>query len=430
MAGALRIAINAQLVRRVGAGGTESVLRGLVSALGQLQDGDEEYVLLVSPLDTDWLDDVLGPKQRVAVVPSHEPPPRTRLHPLRLGQRAWQRSRDLFGMNTPTGAPELPISDGFIESLGCQLIHFPTQSNTLCALPTVYNPHDLQHRHYPQFFDPNEIAWREVTYRGGCDLARRIVVASEWVKQDLVREFGVQPGKIQVIPWAPPTQAARRPDDAARAVVQQKYRLEAPFVLYPAMVWEHKNHLRLLDAIALLRDQFGLALRLVCTGKPHDRFWPRVAERLRERQLEAQVSFLGLVTTDELRAIYSLAQFVVVPTLFEAASAPLFEAWEEGVAVTCSNVTSLPEQAGDSALIFDPLSVDAIAAAMRRLATEPELRADLVRRGAVRLAQFDWKRTATAYRAVYRSVAGVQLTDQEQALLRWDWMQNSKGLGS
>ncbi|MCI0616677.1 glycosyltransferase family 1 protein, partial [bacterium] len=100
----------------------------------------------------------------------------------------------------------------------------------------------------------------------------------------------------------------------------------------------------------------------------------------------------------------------------------MFEAWQDHVPVTCSNVTSLPEQAADAALIFDPLSVDSIAAALTRMTTEPELREQLIVRGQKRLQDFSWDRTARAYRAVYRRAAGVNLTKEDHHLLNWDWM--------
>jgi glycosyltransferase involved in cell wall biosynthesis len=133
-----------------------------------------------------------------------------------------------------------------------------------------------------------------------------------------------------------------------------------------------------------------------------------------------------MVSSEELRAIYKLAQFVIVPTLFEAASGPVFEAWYEGVPAACSTVTSLPEQAGDAALLFDPLSVEAIAEALQRMATDKNLRDELREKGRTRLLDFSWERTAKAYRAVYRRVANRPLSEEDRSLLNWDWMRTPK----
>ena len=136
--------------------------------------------------------------------------------------------------------------------------------------------------------------------------------------------------------------------------------------------------------------------------------------------------FLGQIPSDELRAVYRLAQFVIIPTLFEAASGPLFEAWLEGVPVACSTVTSLPEQAGDAAFLFDPFSVEAIAGAIHRMNADENLRSELVCKGGERLKDFSWERTAKAYRAVYRRAARRPLTDEDLWLLKWDWMRDPR----
>jgi glycosyltransferase involved in cell wall biosynthesis len=166
-------------------------------------------------------------------------------------------------------------------------------------------------------------------------------------------------------------------------------------------------------------------VHLVCTGHKNS-FWPRIEERLHELRLEDQVQFLGVVSPEHLRALYHLAQFVIVPTLFEAASGPLFEAWQEMTPVACSTVTSLPEQASDAALLFDPVSVEAIVEAIARLSSDAELREDLKRRGASRLQDFSWERTAKAYRATYRRAAHRSLNDEDTRLLEWNWMRDPR----
>ena len=416
----MRVAINAQILPGGTAGGVVYALIGLIHALGQLDDGPEEYIIIGPWQDPAWLKPYVGPNQRIVQGPN---PPQLSLRrilgPLRPVAR---KLRNLFVQFLGVGGlwPEVPVSDGFYESLGCDVIHFPYQHFMLCAVPTIYNPHDLQHLHYPQFFTPSTIAWRETIYRAGCHFGHTVVVGSQWVKQDIVRRYRVDSDKIQVIPWAPPTQAYPEPTTDILDAVRKKYCLDAPFALYPSMTWEHKNHIHLLEALALLRDRDRLDVHLVCTGHQTS-FWPRIEKRLLALGLQEQVKFLGMVSPEDLRALYRLAQFVVIPTLFEATSGPLFEAWQDGTPVTCSAATSLPEQAGDAALLFDPLSVQAIADAVGQMATNPTLREDLRQRGTRRLKDFSWERTAKAYRAVYRRAAGRPLTEEDLWLLSWDW---------
>jgi glycosyltransferase involved in cell wall biosynthesis len=139
-----------------------------------------------------------------------------------------------------------------------------------------------------------------------------------------------------------------------------------------------------------------------------------------ELGLGDDVRWVGFVDPSQLRGLYRLARFVVVPTLFESASQPVFEALSSGVAVACSNVTATPRQVGDAALIFDPYSVDDIAAAIKRLWTDPRLRQDLVVRGRVRIAQFSWERTAHHFAAYYRLLSHRDLSAADQALLSAD----------
>jgi glycosyltransferase involved in cell wall biosynthesis len=423
----VKIAINARIDPASGVGGVESVIIGLVKALGQLTDGDEEYVLVTNARHPDWLDAYLGPNQKV--VPEPSPDYATGGKKKRGVVTAVRKeARRFFRRLNPEPAPfPVPrISNGFIESLGCDVVHFPYQHFEICALPSIYNPHDLQHRHFPQFLTPEGWIKKDVEYRSGCEQATLVVTASQWIKDDVCRQYSVHPSKVAVIPWAPPTQAYAAPSPGEDAATLAKFGLPENFAFYPAMTWPHKNHLRLLEALAWLKRENGLVVPLVCTGN-RGPFWPKIEESIRVLGLGAQVHFPGLVSREELQSIYRRCGFVIVPTLFEAASGPVFEAWNAGAAVACSNVTSLPQQVGDAALVFEPTDVQAIARAVQALQSDPELRHDLIARGRRRLGDFDWARTARAYRAVYRRAALRPLGDDEQKLLTWDWMSQNGG---
>ena len=265
-------------------------------------------------------------------------------------------------------------------------------------------------------------------YQAGCHYSHAIPVASQWVKNDLIKNYKLSPEKIQVIPWAPPTQHYKQVMSDELATVKKKYDLDSPYAFYPSITWEHKNHIRLVEALAMLRDKKGIKVPLVCSGGQTE-YYGTIQNRIRELGMQDQVKFIGYLPNEEFRAIYQLAQFVVIPTLFEAASAPIFEAWEEGIPVCCSTVTSLPEQVGDAAILFDPLSVRSIAEAIHKLATEENLRVRYAAAGTRRLSNFNWDRTAKAYRALYRKVARVPLSEEDRKLLDWDWMQHPSPKG-
>ncbi len=420
----LRIGINAQIPSESGAGGIETVLR-VLTALNQF-GGDEEYVFIGHWEDSAWLESLLGERQKLVRAPRPEKQFKaSKAENLKqmLGVfRSFVRSVKNIILPTTEqkqNLPSVPVSDGFFESLNCDVIHFPYQDYVYCAesLPTVYNPHDLQHLHYPQFFTREEIERREIIYPAACRAAQTVVVASEFVKQDVIQNYGAKAEKIQVVAWSPPEIAAENFTETAAAALLKKYDCPPrPFMLYPAMTWEHKNHLRLIEAVHALRERENLIINLVCTGHKNS-FFEVIEKRLGELNLETQIRFTGIVEYKELSMLYALAQAVVVPTLFEAASAPLFEAWQHGTPVACSAVTSLPEQASGAALLFDPLSVEAIAGAIKKLSLGEKLRDEYRARGFRRLGDFSLEQTAKAYLAVYRKAAGIVLTEEEADLL-------------
>jgi len=277
-------------------------------------------------------------------------------------------------------------------------------------------PHDLQHRHFPEFFTREQLAWRETMQSQGCRRADAVAAESEWARQDVIREYGVDPGKVFAIPRGTPTELYEPLTEAAADDVRRRFGLPSGFAFYPAQSWPHKNHLRLVEALALLRDRHGLRVELVCTGRQTGH-WAKVEERLRDLGLETQVRHLGYVEPLELRALYRLAGFVVLPSLFEGGGFPVLEAFAEGTPVACADATALPEVGGNAVLLFDPVSVASVSDTLSRLATDEGLRGTLRSLGQERIRLFTWDRTAATYRALYRRVAGRRLTADDERLL-------------
>jgi glycosyltransferase involved in cell wall biosynthesis len=421
------VAIEAQITPGT-SGGVNTAVKTLIRDLGRLGDGNEQYIIVVrSEEQSEWLKPILGPDQRFENKSTWEKNFSSNDTLKRIMGPLLPVARYIRKfLNSPRAWPEVPLSDGFWENLGCDVVHFPTQYFTLCALPSIYNPHDLQHLHFSQFFKVKDFAWRETIYPAGCRFANTVVVGSEWIKQDVVRQYRIFPEKVQVIPEGPPTQTDREPSTDLLTEIKNKYKLELPFMFYPAVTWPHKNHIRLLEALAHLRDRRDLPVRLVCMGSLYEGFWPQIEKRIHELKLENQVRFLGFVPEEDLKAIYRLAEFLILPSLFEASSLPIFEAWLEGTPIACSDATALPDQVMEAGLLFDPNSIESISNAIAQMAVNKELRETLRARGYQRLNDFDCERTAKAYRAVYRRAADFPLTEEDRWLLNWDWMREPK----
>jgi glycosyltransferase involved in cell wall biosynthesis len=177
---------------------------------------------------------------------------------------------------------------------------------------------------------------------------------------------------------------------------------DADFLLYPANFWPHKNHRRLFEAMSIyLRAHPDSRLRLVCTGAPNT--------LMNDLQVTAEailpagtVVFAGYIPEQELSALLAASAAVIFPSLYEGFGMPVLEAMASGKPVLCSNVTSLPEVAGDAAIYFDPTNPRQIAEAITALG---ERSARLVRRGRERAASFgDSRRMAADYLSLFRTV--------------------------
>jgi len=250
--------------------------------------------------------------------------------------------------------------------------------------PFVFTLHDLQERYYPAYFTVAQRVWRHFMNTSMTRAASRIICESQYVKRDITQYLRVDERKVVVIP-APPVSAFRDvdPSPSRLAAIKDKFHLGDRFLLYPAQFWPHKNHRRLVEAFALLAGRHETC-QLVFTGqraREHDRVFARVGEL----GLHARVLGLGYLTTEELAAVYRLATIVVVPTLFESISIPVYEAFLAGTAVCASNVVALPEQIGDAGLLFDPTSPRDIAEKIETVLCDPRLRLELTRRGRERI---------------------------------------------
>ena len=411
----LRVGLDARL-RGSGAGGVEQVVIGLASGLGQL-DGPEEYAFLVHADSRQWLEPYIDPAGPCRLLVG---PPR----PQPAAWKAFVRERLSWGYRLyHQVSPHLrrqmvriPRSSGLIEQVGCQVMHFTTQAGFETTVPTIYQPHDLQHLHLPEYFTPRERRTRDILYGGLCDRAAMVAVTASWGRQDLIDHLRLAPDKVRVVEWAPVLTAYPTPSADDLVACRREYALPDAFVLYPARMWPHKNHETLLRAMALLERRDGVRTALVCTGSRTEHT-PSVERLARELGLEQQVHPLGFVSPLTLQCLYRLCRCVAIPTRFEAASFPLWESFLAGAPAACSQVTSLPAQAGDAALVFDQERPEAIADALLRLWQDAALRDTLRARARVSVARFPWERTARIFRAHYRRLAGVALVEEDRALL-------------
>jgi glycosyltransferase involved in cell wall biosynthesis len=401
----LRVCLDARLGSGR-SGGVEQVVIGLAAALSKLEDGDEEYLFLSHAGHDDWIRPYL--KGRCQLLHTR------RSRPQRFLRNAVRGSLErLPGVGLRYAVRP---SDGTIERNGIDLVHFPFQDAFLTDIPSIYQPHDLQHLHLPELFTEWQRARRELVYRTHCERAATVVSMTAWGKQDLIDRYGLPAGKVSVVPGG--SVLWEYPAPSAEDLEGLHARLSVPggFLLYPAQTWPHKNHERLLEALALIRDQEGVAIPLVCPGRQTSHF-RQIEARIGELGLEATTSFPGFVSPLELRGLYQLATGLVFPSRFEGWGLPVCEAFSAGVPVASSTATSLADLVDDAGLLFDPDDTEQLADRVLRLWTDPGLRATLAERGRERAELFTFDHAARLFRAHYRRIGQRALTEEDRTLL-------------
>src|SRR5207302_10519515 len=196
-----------------------------------------------------------------------------------------------------------------------------------------------------------------------------------------------------------------REEDVIR--VRERYQLHDEFVLYAGNVKPHKNLERLIEAFDLVRRRGLGHLRLVLIGDDISRY-AALRRAVHQHQLHKYVRFLGYLPEETLAVMYRLSGVFVFPSLYEGFGLPPLEAMASGTPVVTSNVASLPEVAGDAALLVDPYEPAAIADGIHRVLTDEDLRKDLRHRGVARAGMFSWEQSVRRVRKIYGEVAGLK----------------------
>lgn len=272
---------------------------------------------------------------------------------------------------------------------------------TLPGTRTLLTVHDLSFVRAPETATPVLKAYLDEVVPRSVRRATHILADSQATKDDLVALYGTAPEKVTVLLGGVNAEFAPVTDSARRTAVRRQYNLpDNPYIFSVGTVQPRKNYARLIEALAQLGPAFA-EVHLVIAG---GRGWldGPIYRAVNEFGLAERVHFTGFARDEDLPALYAEAICLAYPSLYEGIGFPVLEAMACGTPVVTSAISSLPEVAGDAAILIDPYNVDELTAALRRVLEDDALRADLVARGYRRAAWFTWERAARQLRDVYQ----------------------------
>lgn len=271
----------------------------------------------------------------------------------------------------------------------------------LRSVPTVYSVYDLSLRRYRETH-PRERVWLfEYFIKTRLKYARHILTISEFIRQEIIDEFKVSPSMVTAVPLAPDPLFVPC-NDVLVEKVKQKYNLPQSYLLFVSSLEPRKNIDLLIEALEI--SDTDIPLVLVGWQGWGEKCW---LEKIKSPNLRKRIIITGHVPDHDLSAVYTGAQALVYPSLYEGFGLPIVEAMACHCPVICSNRASMPEVAGDAAILIDPARSDELAMAIDTMVHDTDVRRACVEKGVRQAASFTWDHTAQKTLEVFKKAANL-----------------------
>lgn len=258
--------------------------------------------------------------------------------------------------------------------------------------PFVVTVYDLSHYKFPGWYTLANRLYLNLLLRGSVNHADVVLTISNSTKQDLINLFNIEEKKIHVAYPGVDERFFVRATPDKLTTLRKRYALPDKFFLFVSTISPRKNVGRVIRAIEQIKDR-GVVVPLVLVGRK-GWMYEQVFRLIKERKLDTMVSVLDYVPDEDIPVLYQMAEALVFPSLYEGFGMPVLEAMASRCPVITSTTSSLPEAAGDAALLVDPESVEEIAKACERLMKDEELREQMKIKGVIHARNFTWERTA------------------------------------
>lgn len=272
----------------------------------------------------------------------------------------------------------------------------------------IVTVHDLKYIKFPDFLDNfSTLKSKYLKYimTKGVNKADKIIADSQNTKNDIIDLFNIKFDKIRVIHLASNINLySKINDNSFYGEVLQKYFIKKPYFLYIGEKRPHKNLKGLIQAFALFKKMYDRwNTYLVITGKKYSGYNEYLHEAEKLRIMDSLI-FTEFIPDEYLKAIYSEAEALLLVSFYEGFGIPILEAMECRTPVITSNISSMPEVAGDAAILVDPYNIQEIAEKMYSIMNSDVLKASFIKKGLKRVKEFSWRKTAKKTLEVYNEV--------------------------
>lgn len=268
------------------------------------------------------------------------------------------------------------------------VLFVPASTLPLIHPRSVYTSHDLAWIYYPEIFTFSMRWFHRIFSWLAKTFSTHIIAISESTKKDLIKSYGVNPDKITVVPHG----FEQTDRDFSKLSPEVEKQLPEKYILFLSTIQPRKNLVGLISAFKELKQEHPeLPHKLVVVGKLG---WKYEESQKAMEDNKDIVVYLGRVGDDDRWPIYNRADLFISASFYEGFGMWILEAFECGVPVAVSNISSLPEVGGNACLYFDPNNKEEIKEAMLKVITDPALYADMIKRGYQRLPEFGWEKCA------------------------------------
>lgn len=270
---------------------------------------------------------------------------------------------------------------------------------------SVLTVHGLSWRIMPEIFPTSHrLYWKFATERTA-KKAKRLIAISEWTKQLLVKDLALSGRIIDVVHHGVDPEIFFQIQDSSKIdELKTKYKLPDAFILYLGSVIPVKNVPTLIKSFSKIvsRKEFSHYHLVIAGAKAWG--YQSTVDLVKSLGIEKKVLFTGFFPAEDLPSLYNAAELYVLPSFFEGFGIPIIESFACGTPVITSNVSCLPEVAGDAAILIDPHNPDELADALEKVLLSEALQQELIEKGLGRAKQFSWKKTAEKTLKTYEKV--------------------------